>query len=73
MKKRPTRGFSPLTETVERRNPDSTWGQGAFSPLQNGRHTSRTNSLMWTVSNNTPFAADRTLVCDSDGAMWYRT
>ena len=24
---------------------------------------------MWTVSNNTPFAADRTFVCDRDGAM----
>jgi len=24
---------------------------------------------MWTISNNTPFAADRTLVCDSNGAM----
>ncbi|MEW5702011.1 MAG: DUF2169 domain-containing protein, partial [Candidatus Zixiibacteriota bacterium] len=24
---------------------------------------------MWTVTNKTPFAADRTLVCDRDGAM----
>ncbi len=24
---------------------------------------------MWTVTNNTPFAADRTLVCDANGAM----